>query len=363
MHVYSNNINFSINILIDNLTKLTENHFPITRCSRKTFKDKPWITSDLKIDIKFKNNLYLKFKYTLNEQDEKIYKSFKCVLEKKIFKHKKIYYTEIFDNRLNSIRNIWKSLNNMCSFKPRNKNISVTKLTTTNGTISNTADIAEEFNKYFTSFGNRLISKFPSNATDCDKYLKDNFPQTMFLIPTDYSEVYQTIQSLSSSNSTGPDNISSRILKMSADIIAGPLSLIINKSFELGFYPTAFKCSKVIPIFKKGKHDNMENYRPISLINTTSKIFEKLVYKRTMNYLNKYNILFKNQFGFRRGHSTIDALYSSINMIHMEKGNKKKIMGIFLDLTKEFDTVDHAILLKKLHHYGIRGNSYEWFKS
>ena len=121
------------------------------------------------------------------------------------------------------------------------------------------------------------------------------------------------IQNLNKSNSTGPDGISSKILQLSVSFVSSPLTYIINKSFELGSFPSAFKIAKVIPIHKKGNADSIENYRPISLLNNMSKIFEKVMYKRVIDFLNKCNVLSEQQFGFRTGHSTIDALFSSVN--------------------------------------------------
>ena len=134
-------------------------------------------------------------------------------------------------------------------------------------------------------------------------------------------------------------------------------------SLKKGIFPDSLKRAKVIPIYKKGKHDCLDNYRPISLLSNIGKVFEKVMYIRTMEYFNKHNFLFDNQFGFRANHSTTDALYSSVNMIKTESHNHNHVMGIFLDLSKAFDTVDHTILLHKLNHYGIRGNSYHWFQS
>ena len=139
---------------------------------------------------------------------------------------------------------------------------------------------------------------------------------------------------------------------------------IINISFATGIYADILKIAKVIPTFKnKGDQLHVMNYRPISLLSNINKIFEKLVYSRIYSFLNLHNCIYELQFGFRANHFTNHALLSITEMIREALDNSNFACGIFIDLQKAFDTVDHEILLKKLEHYGIRGLSNSWFKS
>ena len=141
------------------------------------------------------------------------------------------------------------------------------------------------------------------------------------------------------------------------------LSQIINESFRIGIFTDKLKIATVIPIFKKGDASKNSNYRPISLLSVFSKIFEKIMHERLYNFLELHEILFQMQFGFRNGNSTDHALISLSERIKSTIDSKRVGCGIFIDLQKAFDTVNHNILLQKLDHYGIRGSSLQWFES
>ena len=134
-------------------------------------------------------------------------------------------------------------------------------------------------------------------------------------------------------------------------------------SFINGVFPDNLKLVKVIPVHKGGSTQDMNNFPPISLISIFDKIMEKLMHKRLYDFLENNNILFKNQFGFRKNNSTIFALLQITEKIRETIDKGKFGCGIFIDLRKAFDTVNHKILLQKLDHYGIRGSALSWFES
>ena len=130
-----------------------------------------------------------------------------------------------------------------------------------------------------------------------------------------------------------------------------------------GIFPDSLKVAKVTPVYKKGSKLECANYRPITLLSNLVKIIEKLMHKRLMGFLNDQKVLYKKQFGFQKKFSTAHAVISLIENIKKAIDNKMFVCGVFVDLQKAFDTVDHNILLHKLSHYGIRDIANCWFSS
>ena len=184
----------------------------------------------------------------------------------------------------------------------------------------------------------------------------------MFLRPVTEEEICTIISGLRDS-AAGWDEIPAKILKRCMQFIVVPITHVCNLSLFNGIFPSELKTAMIVPIFKAGDPTLVNNYRPVSVLPSISKIFEKIMYNRLIDFVEHSNLLYDFQFGFRKGRSTSMAITQIIDKITQALDNGEIALGVFLDFSKAFDTVNFNILFKKLEKYGIRGKALDWFKS
>ena len=310
-----------------------------------------------------KDKLFKKYFENRNDKNLAIWKRYKNKLNETIRNAEKLYYKKILSSHKNSATQFWKTFGKILN-KNKVKHNCTSSLLINDNRVTEPQAIADSFNNFFCNIGERLANNFSiQNNYVYKKFLKDPASQSIFLCDTNMTEIINTVRNLKNTNSTGHDEFSLKFIRLSLPILAPALVSIFNLSISCGIYPDKLKIANVIPIFKKGSPTSVNNYRPISILSTINKIFEKILYSRLINYIEKYELLYKYQYGFRKNHSTDHALIELVDQIRFSIDNNQMTCGIFVDLTKAFDTVNHEILIGKLEHYGIRGLALELFKS
>ena len=265
------------------------------------------------------------------------------------------------------MKKTWKTIDETLN-RRKNKSKFPSEFIVNNRSIADQKEIADQFNIFFSSIGSTLSDsiEIADSTLDFTDYLNNPTEHHFNFNTITESETLSIINKLKNKNSSGKDEISNKLLKSIKDEIAKPLTIIINQSLKTGVFPDALKIAKVKPLYKKGDNFCLNNYRPISLLPTISKIFERVMFTQLYSYLNANNLLSEQQYGFRSQHSTELACVKLVDYITTEMDNIKKIKtptAIFLDLSKAFDTLNFNILLNKLQYYGIDGISLSLIRS
>ena len=343
------------------LVSLLNKSFPKVRIKTRYNNRKPWLSDALRNSIKLKNKLYYKYRKISSVYNETCYKSYKQILQKTLIAAEKQYYHELVTRNKDNMKKSWGIIKDIIN---KNKNpVHRTKFKLSNGSVTtDKMSVSEHFNDFFINIGPNLAKSIPHVKRMPMSYLGDALQETIFLEPVTCDEINSIVSNLKN-NATGSDDISAVYLKMSLPSIANPLVYICNMSISEGVFPTQLKMANVVPLYKCDDPMMFNHYRPVSLLCTLSKVFEKIMYNRLINFLDKFSILYEYQFGFRRKRSTHMALISLIDKLTQAIENGEYVIGVFLDFSKAFDTVDHKILLDKLYHYGVRGCAHKWFIS
>ena len=191
-------------------------------------------------------------------------------------------------------------------------------------------------------------------------YLPNSNPSSMYMSECTTEEISTIITELKNGKAS---DIPIHVIKKTSHVISPILCALYNRYMNEGIFPDELKVGKISPIYKKESEELLENYRPVSTLAIFGKIFEKVMFARLHSFLTSQNLLYENQYGFRKYHSTSHAINYSVNHVESCLKQKKHVLGIFIDLSKAFDTISHDKLLHKLNNYGVRGNSLELIKS
>jgi hypothetical protein len=347
-------------------TYLPKRHINLVPTNRK----KTWLTKGLKLACRHKRQLKTFVNTTNNLIIHEHYKKYEKILKKCIKKSKKINHINKIKRSNNKVKTMWTLINNITrrNKKHIHKNITIK---TNNTILESPLQIANLFNEHFASVGESSAPAPCSPAAAAGATTPSTgrpviYPTTnsIYISPVNEDEITKLIRKLKNKKSYGIDELPPALIKKCNAELAAPLTRLINQSFDEGAFPELLKIAKIKPILKPGGTANNQNqYRPIALLPTVSKIFEKAMANRLYNFLEKYNVLDSNQHGFRKCHSTTLAVYKYITHILEHLRVKQYSIGLLLDMTKAYDKVSHEILLAKLYGMGVRGMAHKWFQS
>lgn len=353
------------NIFTNILSKIIEKHTENITVSRSKYNLKPWITPGLLKCMRHRDALHAKArKHPSHNILQVTYKRYKNFFTDLLHKLKHEYERSNLLTNKDNPKGLWAAINNICHAQKQN-NTAIELLTT----HKTTADSLNSCNDYFSTVGKNLANITLQRIGQTEEELASEISvangcsQSLFMHPTDDQEVGKVITRLQIKSAPGLDGIDNRLIKQTMLQILPPMTHIINTSLSTGDFPDAWKTAAVCPIYKDGAKNNPANYRPISLLSTLSKILEKIVNSRLMQFIEVNNLLPSNQYGFRKGMCTEDAVGDLTDLVSQILDEGKACVGVFLDLAKAFDTVSIPILLKKLELFGVRGTALKWFQT
>ena len=348
------------NLFKTTFVTVADRHAPVIQRRVRGMDNCPWLNNKIKLDMRQRDYLLKRARKTNHSEDWANYRLHRNRVTKSLKKAKSSYNRQLIDNCGNDHRAFWKTMKKILPGEKKDVSSSIR----INETLSSDKTlIANAFNKFFTNTVNRLTDAFTTIPG-----VRNQGSTTREHPAFQFEKVSQTFVSsqlrrLQARKAVGLDSIPARLLIDSADIIAGPLTVIINKSLTSACVPQDWKAARVLPIFKKGKADDMDNYRPISILPVLSKILERAVHQQLYRYLQRYSILSPYQCGFRKSYSTEFAALSLADTIRRNIDQGRLTGAVFIDLRKAFDTVDHTLLLNKLSSVGILDGELDWFKN
>ena len=359
----TNSVDSCYDELWDSYKLLHDQYFPLTTCkfNKNIHRISDFMTTGLLTSRLNKIRLHRTAINSNNIDDWTTYRQFRNVFNKVVRASKKHHYVNELKKNSRNPKKTWDTLKELTV--GRTAQTSIDKIKVDNTTITDPLQMADEFNKFFAEAGKKIYNSVdPVNKSPLDFVPNTNPPPLRFDNISEIT-VISIIDNMEAKTSVDSSGINMKMIKFLKYELAKPLAHLFNLSLNSGIFPSKLKTSRTVPIFKSGDNTSCDNYRPISLLSSISKILEKIVANNLVSHLENNNLIYENQYGFLRNKSTVHNITMLTNKIAKELNEKKFVIGIFLDLRKAFDVVGHDILLQKLKKLGINDIELKWFTS
>lgn len=352
----NSDVNLATNELLTKINAISNTYFPIKskHISLRRFS-MPWLTPSLCKCINIKNLCLRALRF--GDLRYGMFKMYSKLLDLLLRVAEINFYKKKFTQRKNNSKGTWKLIN---SFLGRNQSSLSESFLVQGKCLSDPQKIADEFNTFFIKIPYKIQENLPASI---DSPLEGIpfLPFTFYITPITPDETVSVISKLKAGDNI--NDIPVKMLKLAPAIFAIQFANLFNLYVQYATYPDALKIAKIQPIFKSGKHNLIENHRPISILPLVDKLFEKLLFARIYSFVSKFNLLASHQYGFRKHVSTSHATLKLLDDVLPAFSQNSYAASIFIDFRKAFDTVNHEILLNKLERIGFRGISNDLIKS
>jgi len=351
------NIDSMVDYMTTNIKAAAMRHIPYKKIRINT-KDKPWMTANIKHLLRLRNRWNRNYNKNPTAYNKSIRNEHRKLVKQEIQQAKDRHFqrqSDLIGESSHNPKRYWSLVKSLMGNKV---NRCIPTLTQGDTYFCSAQDKAEHLNDYFAS------------QTKLD--IPNNFSLPQFSYLTDHRleqitirnhETLKALKDLNTNKATGPDEIGNMILKNISQSIYKPLTTLLNKSLEAGIFPNQWKRANVVPVHKKSDRSSASNYRPISLLPNLSKVFERVVFNRLYEYLDKNKLLTTLNSGFKKRDGTINQLVNIVDKIYKALDNHQDVCMVFLDISKAFDKVFHQGLLHKMRQLGIDGKLLKWLCS
>ena len=334
----------TLNTGLDNIMPIKEKLVKAKKIIRE-----PWMTKSLYNCSRKCKKLYSKWVQNRTDITEIAYKNYRNTFNSVKRKSKFLYIDNFFKENQNNMKRSWKMLNKIIG-RCQDRSTLPTYIMNNGIKIEEGRLMANEFNNFFGNIGKNCAAKIPPSSKNFMSYMGKRINKTLKFTFTNPKMIAEMISGLKNKISSGHDGLTNKFLKRMCNAICIPISILINMSLKENIIPKELKYAQIVPLYKSGERTLVTNYRPISLLPVISKIFEKVVYTQTYEFLESNEILHRNQFGFRKNSSCNDCVnkfLTDISKYQSDKGNNYAL-AIMADLSKAFDSIPQKTITKKI---------------